>query len=159
MRSFDLGFLGGGQLARMSIQAAQRMGLECLSIDPGEDTPASRIAPNIVSSLEDHERVAELFRQCERAALENEFVPAVSIDRAIQLSGRDPDCLTPSTACLRTVQDKLLQRQAYARHGAPSPSAVAIEGEGKGAVEQIGFPMVLKSRFGGYDGKGTRRGS
>ncbi len=50
MAEFDLGFLGGGQLARMSIQAAQRMGLRCLSLDPGSDTPASQIAPAITGA-------------------------------------------------------------------------------------------------------------
>ena len=40
----NLGFIGGGQLARMSIQAAQRMGLNCVSLDPAADSPASQIA-------------------------------------------------------------------------------------------------------------------
>src|SRR5262249_13449160 len=40
--------------------------------------------------------------------------------------------------------------------GVPSPRAVAVDGDATAAIEQIGFPMVLKARFGGYDGRGTR---
>jgi 5-(carboxyamino)imidazole ribonucleotide synthase len=54
------------------------------------------------------------------------------------------------------IQDKLLQREALERAGVPSPKAVELSGDGAGAIAQIGFPMVLKTRFGGYDGKGTR---
>ncbi len=152
---FDLGFLGGGQLARMSIQAAQRMGLTCLSLDPGETTPASRIAASVQGELNDPDAVAEVFRRCERVTLENEFIPAESIEQAIRIAGADPRRLIPGTAELATIQDKLLQRLALSKAGVPGPKAVALEGDGQ-AARQIGFPLVLKARFGGYDGRGTR---
>jgi 5-(carboxyamino)imidazole ribonucleotide synthase len=155
-RRFDLGFLGGGQLARMSIQAAQRMGLSCLSLDPGTITPASQIASAIQSELNDAEKIAEVLRQCDRVTLENEFIPAPAIREACLLAEVDEAILTPGIETLATIQDKLLQRQAYAHAGVPSPKAIAIEGDGKAAIEAIGFPLVLKARFGGYDGKGTR---
>lgn len=153
---FDIGFLGGGQLARMSIQAAQRMGLNCLSLDPGQETPASDIAASIVGALDDPESIQRVFEACERVTFENEFIPASAVRSAIARSGRKPDCLLPSADCLETVQDKLAQRNAYALAGVPSPTAVELDAEGKDAIERIGFPMVIKSRFGGYDGKGTR---
>lgn len=149
---FDIGFLGGGQLARMSIQAAQRMGMRCLSLDPGVDTPASQIAVAIQGSLSDVDKVAEVFRRCDRVTLENEFIPADSIKRALALAGREADDLIPSIRSLETIQDKLLQRRALAGKGVPSPHAVPIEG----GVPDLSFPMVLKARSGGYDGKGTR---
>ena len=151
---YDIGFLGGGQLARMSIQAAQRMGLTCLSLDTSANTPASQVADAVVGQLNDPDAVAGVLRQCARVTLENEFIPALSVESALAISGRGRECLLPGTECLATVQDKLLQREAYERSGVPSPLAVAITGEG--AVTEIGFPMVLKARFGGYDGKGTR---
>lgn len=149
--NFDLGFLGGGQLARMSIQAAQRMGLRCLSLDPGEDTPASQIAASLVGSLSDPAKIAELASQCDRITLENEFIPA----EAIRASGLDESKLVPGIDALATIQDKLLQRQALERAGVPSPRAVSLD-DPEVAAREIGFPMVVKSRFGGYDGKGTR---
>lgn len=153
---FDIGFLGGGQLARMSIMAAQRMGFHCLSLDPGRVTPASQVAPSLEGNLDDPEKVAHLIHQCRFVTLENEFIPAQAIRQALIIADREPDCLTPGLGTLATIQDKLLQRQAYLAYGAPSPKAVALEGDFSAAFEQIGFPMVLKARFGGYDGKGTR---
>jgi 5-(carboxyamino)imidazole ribonucleotide synthase len=149
---FDIGFLGGGQLARMSIQAAQRMGLRCLSLDPGDNTPASQIADSLQGKLDDPEMVAEVFRRCERVTLENEFIPADAIRAAIEMAGRDENDLLPTLGSLETIQDKLTQREALAEAGVPSPKALPIEG----GLPNLPFPMVLKSRFGGYDGKGTR---
>ncbi|AIE85713.1 5-(carboxyamino)imidazole ribonucleotide synthase [Fimbriimonas ginsengisoli] len=154
--TFDLGFLGGGQLARMSIQAAQRMGFKCLSLDPGADTPASQIAESVQGSLSDPSKIAEILNRCERVTLENEFIPAAAIREAVQLSGRNEEVVIPGIDTLATIQDKLLQRQALIAAGVASPRAVPMDDGGKKAIAEIGFPMVLKARFGGYDGKGTR---
>lgn len=154
--TYDLGFLGGGQLARMSIQAAQRMGLRCLSLDPGLDTPASQIAPAVVGALSNPAKIAEVLTQCEHVTLENEFIPADAIREALRISGRSENAIMPGVDTLATIQDKLLQRQALLAAGVPSPNAVPIDDDGQLAKEQIGFPMMLKARFGGYDGKGTR---
>ncbi|MEZ0327082.1 MAG: ATP-grasp domain-containing protein, partial [Fimbriimonas sp.] len=152
---FDIGFLGGGQLARMSIQAAQRMGYTCLSLDPGTDTPASQIAASVVGSLDDTDKIAEVFRSCVRITLENEFIPADAIRKGIEMAKRTEEAILPGLHALATIQDKLLQRQALQKAGVPSPKAVEMA-IAEQAVETIGLPMVLKARFGGYDGKGTR---
>lgn len=151
MPSYDLGFLGGGQLARMSIQAAQRMGLRCLSLDPGEGGPAAQVADAIVGRLDDHEAIARVLETCEYVTLENEFIPADAIRRALASSGREEAAVVPGVDALGAVQDKLLQREAFIRAGVSSPKAVTAED-----AEELGFPCVLKARFGGYDGKGTR---
>jgi len=151
MERYDIGFLGGGQLARMSIQAAQRMGLRCLSLDPGLETPASQVAPAILGSLSDPQRIADLAHRCDRVTLENEFIPAASIIA----SGVDETKFIPGVDALANIQDKLLQRHALDRAGVPSPKAIAMDDTAT-AESEIGYPMVLKSRFGGYDGKGTR---
>jgi 5-(carboxyamino)imidazole ribonucleotide synthase len=149
---FDIGFLGGGQLARMSIQAAQRMGLRCLSLDPAAVTPASQIAPAIQGRLDDPERVAEVFRRCDRVTLENEFIPADAIRAALAIVGQPEEALCPTLTSLETIQDKYKQRIAFSRAGVGSPRALAIDD----AAPDLPFPMVLKARFGGYDGRGTR---
>ncbi len=156
MSSYDIGFLGGGQLARMSIQAAQRMGLKCISLDPGEQTPASELAPAIAGNLDDPHCIAKLASQCDRLALENEFIPASALHEGLRLAKVKDDRLIPSIDTLATIQDKLLQRLALMAADVPSPQAIAIEADGSEAISHIGFPMVLKARFGGYDGRGTR---
>lgn len=153
---FDIGFLGGGQLARMSIQAAQRMGLKCISLDPGEHTPASELAPSICGSLDNPDSIATLARQVDHLALENEFIPALALRDGLRKAGVNEANLLPSIETLSTIQDKLLQRSAFFSSEVPSPSAVALDADATDAIEQIGFPMVLKARFGGYDGRGTR---
>jgi 5-(carboxyamino)imidazole ribonucleotide synthase len=151
MPKYDLGFLGGGQLARMSIQAAQRMGLRCLSLDPGSGGPAAQVADAIAGSLDDPTAIANVLQSCEFVTLENEFIPASAIRQALGSTRRDGACVIPGVDSLAVVQDKLLQRQAFHRVGVSSPKAVPAE-----RAEEIGFPCVLKARFGGYDGKGTR---
>lgn len=153
---FEIGFLGGGQLARMSIQAAQQMGFRCVSLDPNEDCPAGQVAPSVTGSLANVDAVAQVFRSCARVTLENEFIAADVIRQAMAVSGREPNTLIPNVDALAIIQDKLKQRQALAAAGVPGPRAVEISADGVAAVAKIGFPMVLKARFGGYDGKGTR---
>jgi 5-(carboxyamino)imidazole ribonucleotide synthase len=136
----------------MSIMSAQRMGLRCLSLDPAADSPASQIANSVPGDLTDSDKVAEIFRQCEFITLENEFIPSEIITSAMKEAGRDESCLTPGAPTLGMIQDKLVQRECYERAGVPSPRAV----EAHLGSEMLGFPHVLKARFGGYDGKGTR---
>lgn len=154
--AYDIGFLGGGQLARMSIQAAQKMGLSCLSLDPGAETPASQIAPAIQGTLNDPQAIAHLASECGQLALENEFIPADSLAEGLALAGFEVERMLPGVGTLATIQDKLRQRSAFREAGVPSPRAVALENGASAAIAEIGFPMVLKARFGGYDGKGTR---
>lgn len=150
---FDIGFLGGGQLARMSIQAAQRMGLNCLSLDPGSDTPASQIAPAIQAPLHDPDAIAQVLAQCAVTTLENEFIPATAIDHAVQIAQVNPSSIIPGSNALATIQDKLLQSQALTKAGVPAPLSVPIDPSNPPNPTS---PIVLKARFGGYDGKGTR---
>lgn len=154
-KPYDLGYLGGGQLARMSIQAAQRMGLKCLSLDPAEDSPASQIAASITGALDDPEKIAQVLSLCERVTLENEFIPAKAIESAIGVAGFDPAFLRPGFKSLALIQDKLLQRQTLANAGVPGPWAIALESINE-VEAQFGYPVMIKSRFGGYDGKGAR---
>lgn len=155
-REFDIGFLGGGQLARMSIQAAQRMGLKCVSLDPEVITPASQIAPAIAGALDDPNSIAEIAEVAERLTLENEFIPANALECGLSLADRKPEDVIPSLQTLAIVQDKLQQRDAYRRARVPSPKSIALEGELTQIENEIGYSMVFKARFGGYDGKGTR---
>lgn len=147
---YDIGFLGGGQLARMSVQAAQRMGMRCLVLDADPGCPAGQLTDNVVASLDDQAAQTEMFRRCERVTLENEFVLAGPLAQSCRAAGRHPETLLPGASTLALIQDKLAQRRAYRENGVPSPLAVSVEEGG------LPFPLVLKARHGGYDGRGTR---
>lgn len=131
------------------------MGLTCLSLDPDPKSPASQIAPAVQGALDDPEAVAKVVGNCHRVTLENEFIPATVIAGALQRVGRGPEVVVPGLDTLATIQDKLLQREALARAGVPSPTAIELADDGTLAVARLGYPLVLKARFGGYDGKGT----
>jgi 5-(carboxyamino)imidazole ribonucleotide synthase len=135
----------------MTIQAAQRMGLRCLSLDPDVQSPASQLAPSILANLDDGTAIARLLQQCEHVTLENEFIPADSLRKALDESNVHPSILMPSVGTLAIIQDKWVQREALTRNGLPGPRAFPVSHAHEG-----GFPVVLKSRKGGYDGKGVR---
>ncbi len=148
---YDLGILGGGQLARMTVMAAQRMGLNCVCLDEDTDSPAGQVAPVVQGGFGDIDQMAEIFRVSRRVTLENEFVPAQNVLEALRVAGVGEGSVLPGAGCLGVVQDKLTQRLALRQHGVPSPVAVPA-----GEAASLGTPVVLKARFGGYDGKGTR---
>jgi 5-(carboxyamino)imidazole ribonucleotide synthase len=148
---FDIGFLGGGQLARMSIMAAQKMGLRCLSLESGETTSASRVAGYVNGEWRSVAEVAKLMAVSKFITLENEFVPANVIEEAAAEVGFDLNHVIPGPGVLRIIQDKLLQRQSFADAGLKGPSF----GEVPSDSSLVALPVVFKSRYGGYDGKGT----
>ena len=148
---YDLGVLGGGQLARMSVMAAQRMGLSVVSLDPDPKSPAAQVGPSIVGDIYDPEAIAQVMSESKSISFENEFIPAAVLRKACGLANFDQANIVPGIETLEVVQDKLLQRRAYRQFGVPSPLAVEAS-----EAEQIAFPRVLKARTGGYDGKGTR---
>lgn len=162
--AYDIGFLGGGQLARMSIQAAQRLGLTCLSLDPAADSPAAQVSDSMVGALDDPERIAEVFRSCSKVTLENEFIAATAVREGLELAEAGESVLLPGLDSLASIQDKLRQKQALALAGVPSPRAWEIGGDVPTPTPHASHPdegedcepVVLKARFGGYDGKGTR---
>lgn len=150
MSEYQIGILGGGQLARMSMMAAQRMGIRSVSLDSDSKSPAAQVGPFVVGSINDPVAISELMKRCEFITFENEFILGAALREACQLASFDPSKVIPGIETLETIQDKLLQRQAYANHGAPTPKAVAIQD-----IDLIGYQCVLKARYGGYDGKGT----
>jgi 5-(carboxyamino)imidazole ribonucleotide synthase len=139
----------------MSSLAARRLGIEVVTLDASADTPASRVGPAVVGSLHDEDALAAFLAQCEFVSLENEFVRSERLRAAMVRAAFGPNRLLPGLLTLATIQDKLLQRQALQRSGVPVPRAVALEGGGEAAIA-LGFPLALKARYGGYDGKGNR---
>ena len=130
--------------------AAQRMGVPVVSLDKDENSPAAQVGPAIYGSIHDAADISQVMKVCEFITFENEFIRADTLDEACRLSGFPPERVIPGIETLRTIQDKLLQRQAYQEFGVPSPFAVPATD-----IETLGVPCVIKARYGGYDGKGT----
>ncbi len=151
----SLGILGGGQLARMMLHAASALGLDVAIMEPAPDSPAGRLTRHeIVGAWNDEAALRRLAAAASAITLENEFVPAPSL----QLLERLGAIVTPGHAALAAVQDKLLQKTRLADAGLPVPPFRAVEDEADvlAAARDLGWPLLLKRRRNGYDGYGNR---
>ena len=149
-----LGIIGGGQLAKMCAQAASQLGIEVCILERAERFPARHLAAaTLRGNWDDGEEVAALARQCDVVTLENEFVDARALRHAEQLGA----IVRPGSATMATVQDKFLQKTAFAQAGLPLPRFAAVESPAEVVLfaRAHGWPVVLKKRRNGYDGKGN----
>lgn len=147
-----IGLIGGGQLGRMTVQAAARLGLECVVLDPTPDSPAGQLAlKQIEASHHDADKIHELASECDILTYELEDINA-DVLAELELAGHQ---VAPSAQVLRTIQDKLLQKQFFYQNGIPTADFKAIETPNLADFEAFGFPLVQKARRGGYDGRGV----
>jgi len=149
-----LGIIGAGQLARMTAMAAAQLGCDVVVLAANEDEPACAQATRcLFGDRDDGVKLAQLAAQVDVITLENEFVDA----RALDVLERQGTALFPSAHCVTLVQDKFVQKSLLAAHGIAMPGfrAVSNPADVAQAAEQLGWPLVLKARRHGYDGKGN----
>ncbi|MGD8384346.1 MAG: ATP-grasp domain-containing protein [Lysobacterales bacterium] len=145
-----LGLLGAGQTARLLALAALRRGLNVLVLDPMADAGTRAMGHQIIAGWDDQAALQELGRRADLVGVEPETVPA---DAVQALSSACP--LYPPADTLVLSQDRLRARQWM--QGLEMPQvpflAVASRPQLLEAVEQLGFPCVLKTRRWAVDGK------
>ena len=149
-----IGIVGGGQLAKMTALPAMELGCEIVILEKTENTPSSSLAADILfGDWDDPVNLLKLADKVDLVSLENEFVDANSL-KAVEQAGHQ---LYPSSKTIGLVQDKLIQKQALSDAGiAVTPfAAVSSQEEINQHAEQLGWPLVLKTRRNGYDGKGN----
>ena len=149
-----LGIIGGGQLAKMLAQSAHQFGCDIVVLERNDHSPAAKLATeNVIGDWDNPDSLLVLGSMVDIITLENEFVDADSLE-VLERFGHQ---LRPSAATVRVVQDKLLQKRALAEAGLPLPGfAPAPDKESiAAAARQFGWPLVLKKRRNGYDGKGN----
>lgn len=143
--------LGGGQLGRMLALAGIPLGLRFRFLDPSPDATAGRVGHLVVAPLDDESGLSEVVEGADVATYEWEGVPAAS---ASFLEARLP--VHPGPRALEVAQDRLAEKRCFERLGIPIPPFAPVDDEDglRAAVREIGLPAVLKTRRGGYDGKG-----
>jgi 5-(carboxyamino)imidazole ribonucleotide synthase len=148
-----IGILGGGQLARMTVQAAIPLGLDITILAETSDSPAGRLAHEIMGGWDNTESLRQFADAVELVTLENEFVDAQVLD---QLAAWNK-VVRPAASVLRMIQDKLVQKQTLSKHGLPVPQFAAVHSSEdiQAAAKQLGWPLILKARREGYDGYGN----
>ncbi len=157
-RPATLGVLGGGQLGRMFVHAAQAMGYETAVLDPDPQSPAGRVSQHFIQAdYRDGAGLAELARRAHAISTEFENVPA---DSLAQLAGTRP--VAPAAAAVAIAQDRSAEKAHFARcagAGGVAPAAHAtITSEAElAAVPATLLPGILKTARLGYDGKGQAR--
>jgi 5-(carboxyamino)imidazole ribonucleotide synthase len=147
--------LGGGQLGKMIAIEARRLGFRLAVLDPSADASARPYADVFIQAPFDD--AAAALRLAEASAivtLETEHIPA-EVLRAVE----EVRPVRPSAHTMATVQDRLRQREFLAGAGLPQTrfAAVSSLAELEAAVAKLGRPCILKTRRGGYDGKGQIR--
>ena len=149
-----LGIIGGGQLAWMMGDAANKLGVELIVQTPSQNDPAVSIAQDSILAAVDEAAATEILAtKCDIITFENEFVNLT----ALSLLEKNGVCFRPHLAALAPLLDKYEQRCYLQDLGLPVPQFFALsrEKEVESQVENLGFPVVLKTRRHGYDGQGT----
>ena len=137
-----LGIVGGGQLARMLALAAHPLGVECLIVEPAEDAPAAAVAEVICAHYDDTDALDALAARCDVVTVELEAVPVAALER---LARRVP--VRPRPEAIAATQDRLAEKRLL--RSLDVTTAPFDD-------EVHGLPALVKSRRGGFDGRGNR---
>jgi 5-(carboxyamino)imidazole ribonucleotide synthase len=149
-----LGVMGGGQLGRMFVHAAQRMGYFTAVLDPDPGSPAGRVSHHHVQAdYLDEIGLARLSGYADAITTEFENVPADALARLAQHR-----LVAPGAAAVAIAQDRAEEKAHFTRCGVPcAPHAVITNEEELAQVDDTLLPGILKTSRLGYDGKGQAR--
>ena len=149
-----LGVMGGGQLGRMFVHAAQAMGYATAVLDPDPDSPAGLVSHHhIRADYLDPKGLAALAQGCSAITTEFENVPAQAL---LTLARTRP--VAPAAEAVSIAQDRAAEKAHFVRCGVPCAPYAVIETEAQLlAVERNLLPGILKTARMGYDGKGQMR--
>ena len=149
-----LGVMGGGQLGRMFVQAAQAMGYYTVVLDPDVISPAGLVSHyHIQAGYLDEQGLAQLMQRCAAITTEFENVPAPAL---MTLGSARP--VAPSAEAVGIAQDRVKEKAHFVRCGVPCAPYVVIDSAAQlDAVPGDLLPGILKTARMGYDGKGQMR--
>ncbi len=154
-----VGILGGGQLGRMLIYRAKKLGMSVAVLDESPDAPAARLADRFVQgSLYDASAIRKLAEGCDVVTCEIEHLDTAALGE-LERSGV---VVHPSSLVLSAIQDKYRQKRLLSDAGVPVPRFVSLTESDEAdpmrtiaRIREFGLPCVQKLRTGGYDGRGV----
>lgn len=147
-----IGIIGGGQLGRMMAIAAKEMGFRVAVLDPVPDSPCGQVADvEIIGEYSDLEAIKALAEVSDVITYEFENIDAAALDWLAQHA-----YVPQGSQLLAITQDRALEKKAITNAGLPVAPYLEIRSVNElwAGVDQLGFPCVLKTCRGGYDGKG-----
>lgn len=144
---YTIGILGGGQLGKMISMEGRKLGINMVSLDPHEKSPASTVSYQIVGSVNDKEKLSKLNSISNVITYEIEHINTKILKEVIP-----EDKIYPSIDMLETLQDKYKQREFFKKHSIPMPNFYHVD-----SIEKVKefIPCVQKAKTGGYDGRGV----
>jgi len=148
-----IGMLGGGQLGRMFAFAAKRMGYQVITLDRTPHSPCGQVCDEqIVGDLDEQEALLELGKKSDVITYEFEHIDV----RCVEVLEENGKIVRPSSRVLKITQNRLLEKEFIVHAGIKVADYEKVENNTglNLAIEKIGFPAVLKTVHGGYDGKG-----
>ncbi len=148
-----IGIIGGGQLGKMMVKEATKLGFDVIVLDPNPHSPAGRLAgAQILADFTDPVGLGEVVRSSDITTYDLENIDTLVL-RALNDDGHT---IYPRPWLLEIIQDKLRQRDALATAGIAMPEYTDVEEPSASAFAEFGYPLVQKTRRGGYDGRGVR---
>ncbi|MDH5032318.1 MULTISPECIES: 5-(carboxyamino)imidazole ribonucleotide synthase [Chryseobacterium] len=145
-----IGILGGGQLGRMLIQSALKYDDEFYTLDPASDAPCHNISYFTQGNFNDYETVLNFGKDKDVVTIEIEHVNA---DALAELEKQGIK-VVPNANIIKTIQQKILQKEFYKAHDIPSPEFQVVWNSDEKIIMPL--PFVQKMNTGGYDGKGVQ---
>jgi len=151
-----IGIIGGGQLGKMMILEAKRLGFYIVTLDPTKDCPSHSISDeHIIAPFNDEKAYYALAKKADVITYEFEHIN-VSVLEALENTGH---LIYPSVKSLKIIQNKLSQKSTLQKNNIPVPRFLPVNSIDDiislGDKSEFGYPLMLKSALGGYDGKGN----
>ncbi|SEQ58906.1 5-(carboxyamino)imidazole ribonucleotide synthase [Piscibacillus halophilus] len=147
-----IGIIGGGQLGRMMAIAAKQMGYKVAVMDPTPHSPTGQLADiEITAPYDDNQAAQTLLDESDVITYEFESIDLGVCEYLVE-NGYVPQ----GSELIKISQDRAFEKEAITKSGAKVVpyELISSKDELKKAVSKLGFPCVLKTRRGGYDGKG-----
>jgi 5-(carboxyamino)imidazole ribonucleotide synthase len=146
-----IGILGGGQLGYMLALAGYPLGLHFRFLDPSPEAPVGRIAARFTVPFDDRKALEKFASGLELVTYEFENVPVESVRYLEKLVP-----VLPTPSALEAAQDRLVEKRLFQKIGIPTTEYIApkVGEELEPLVRKLGYPVIIKTRRLGYDGKG-----
>ena len=148
-----VGVLGAGQLGRMLALAGYPLGIQCVFLGGGPRSPAGQVGRTLAGELQDGGPLDKLAARVDAVTFEFENVPVEALERA---AAKVP--VYPPATALAAAQDRLEEKRLLRSAGIPTApyAPVGADADLRRVGAQLGWPVVLKARRLGYDGRSQR---
>ena len=149
-----IGMIGGGQLGRMMAVAAKEAGFKIAVVEPTMDSPCGQVADiQIIAPYDDKAALEELAEVSDVITYEFENIDYEGLKRLTEIA-----YVPQGAELIRITQNRITEKAAIVEAGCPvAPYIVAENYEQLNAqIDTIGFPCIVKTARGGYDGKGQQ---